>query len=166
MSILEERSRRRKKRRAAGSERPSVRWFGWCKWWIRSSPAWVRPKQKACPAHRHWFHESTGIWEMAGREVFLSFFFTIPLCHESRNVSRTNRIGLHVGSVSFPLTFAFPSLCYYNHWRLLSIAVSTPNGLPLGTCPSAWTLHLSAFVQLTGRHSASAHLEWLQKRRN
>lgn len=115
MNILKECSRRRKEKRAAGSERPGVRWFGWCKWWVRSSPAWVHPKQKACPAHRHGFHELTGIWDMAGGEFFLSLFFAIPVCHESGNVAGTNRTGLHVGSL--PLTFAFRSFCYSNHWK-------------------------------------------------
>lgn len=76
------------------------------------------PKQKVCPAHRYRFHEPTSIWETAGGELFLSLFFTIPLCYESGNVAGTNRIALHVGSVSFPLTFAFPSFCYYNHLKV------------------------------------------------
>jgi len=137
MNILKECSRRRKEKRAAGSERPGVQWFGWSKWWVRSSPAWVHPKQKACPAHRHGFHEPTSIWDMAGGEFFLSLFFTIPVCHESGTVAGTNRIGLHVGSL--PLTFAFRSFCYSNHWKAAVYSckhTSWPASGNLPLCPN------------------------------
>jgi len=68
---------------------------------------------------------------------FCHSFFAIPVCHESGNVAGTNRTGLHVGSL--PLTFAFRSFCYSNHWKAAVYSckhTSWPASGNLPLCPN------------------------------
>ena len=74
--------------------------------------------------------------------------------------TRKSNIWPPIGSISFTLTFVLQCFCYYNHQRMLCVAISIHSGLPWGTCPSAWKLNYGVFVQLTGKHPAPAH-QWM-----
>lgn len=67
------------------------------------------PKQKACPAHRHRFHEPTSIWEIAGGELFLSLFFHNSLMpwKQKCSMDKQNCTPCRVCFFSFNLCFSF-----------------------------------------------------------
>ena len=80
------------------------------------------------------------------------------LSYPSYTVTGKSQIWLHVGSVSFTLTFAFCCFCSLKGYSLYLMACLWE------PCPSAWMLNQSAFVQRNIRNLSACG--WLQERRN
>ena len=77
---------------------------------------------------------------------------------EEANVTGKSQIWLHVGSVSFTLTFASRCFCSLKGYCLYIMACLRE------PCPSAWMLNQGAFVQ--GNIPTLSTCGWLQERRN
>ena len=99
-------------------------------------------------------------------KIFTAFLLILLLHHTVIDTGRwkwgyvtgKSEIWLHVGSVSFSLTFAFSCFCSLKGYYLYIMAcLGEPS-------PSAWMLNQSAFVQGNNRNLSTCG--WLQERRN
>ena len=73
-------------------------------------------------------------------------------------ITGKNRIWHHVWSVSLTLILAFCCLCYYNHWKDAVYRCRHTQWPVLRKLSPCLNIKISAFVQLTGRHSDPDHL--------